>query len=580
MTSSETVLHEADVLVIGGGAAGCMAAIKAKEAGATMVAQLDKGHVGRSGPSAFAAGIIQAFCPEEDDYDVVFRGTVEQAGYMVDQDRLRFHLEMSWPIVEELVKFGVEVERDEAGKIRRHPGRGLIQNIMFHGPQMMKALSRETIRRGIQHFNKTMMTDLLTRDGQVVGALAFDIITGEWHLFQAKATIITGSTCYKGMNPGQRDTTADGQVAAYRAGCDVTNLDLPQTHFSPARYDDGPGMHMYVGVGGKFINAQDERFMEIYYPEQKERVLLVYLVPTAGIEVRLGNGPIYLDMTHLGPEQVQLLKRVLPLPMLRHERAGSCVGDRFVKKIEWVAATGARVKVGGPLVNSQFETRLPGLYAAGDAVPWAGFECGQLVGAFTGGAKAGESAARFAGRLGPVLADRHQAEALRRQAMQPLARKDGVEPDQVLLAIQDNVFPYKVLLIREEERMKKALSEVEGIRDNLVPYLHAYDPHYLRMALEAKNLVTLAEMQLRASLARKETRIGGVREDYPYTDNINWLKWVSVEKDDGGMRVFTQDLPMQRYPVKAPAEKALDPVWQAAVNAGRISIREGRVAWE
>lgn len=149
-----------------------------------------------------------------------------------------------------------------------------------------------------------MMTDLLTRDSRVAGATAFNIMTGEWHIFRAGATIISGSTCYKGLNPGQRDVTADGQIAAYRAGSDIANLDLPQTHFSPAGYDDGPGMHMYVGLGGKFVNAQGERFMEKYFPDLKEQVLLVYLVPLSAIEVRLGNGPIYLDMTHFTPEQV------------------------------------------------------------------------------------------------------------------------------------------------------------------------------------------------------------------------------------------------------------------------------------
>lgn len=118
-----------------------MATLKAKEAGASEVIQLDKGYVGRSGPSAFAAaGILQAFCPAEDDYDHVFQAIVKEAGYIVDQDRLQFHLEAAWPTVEELVSFGVEVERKEDGKIRRHPGRGVIKNIMFHGPQMMAAI--------------------------------------------------------------------------------------------------------------------------------------------------------------------------------------------------------------------------------------------------------------------------------------------------------------------------------------------------------------------------------------------------------------------------------------------------------
>ena len=95
--------HKADVLIIGGGIAGCFAAIKAREAGAKNVIQLDKGQIGMSGCSAFAAGIYTAFCPEEDDYDKVFKELiVEPAPFIVDQERLRIHLEMVWDTVIEM----------------------------------------------------------------------------------------------------------------------------------------------------------------------------------------------------------------------------------------------------------------------------------------------------------------------------------------------------------------------------------------------------------------------------------------------------------------------------------------------
>lgn len=578
MKEKGSAVHEVDVLVIGGGAGGCLAAIKAKEFGADTVIQLDKGHVGKSGCAAFAAGILQAFCPEEDDYDQVFRYAVENWGYLVDQDRLRYHMEAAWPTVEELVSFGVEVEKTEDGKIQRYPGRGILKNVMFHGPQMMAAVAKEAVKRGVEQFHKTMMTDLLTKDGRVVGAVAFNIMTGDFYVFKAKATVISGGRLFKSGSPGGGNITGDTQVAAYRAGCALTEAASLQIHIGPAHFDGGPGMHMWVGTGGKFLNAKGERFMEKYFPDLRERVLLPFLVPCCGIEVRLGNGPIYLDMTHFTPEQVRRLKRVIPIPMLQHERVGNTVGDKFVKKIEKVANIGG-LGAGGILVNNRFETSLPGLYAVGDAVPWAGGECGQLIGAFTGGRQAGECAAESAKGLGKVEVDEEQVQSLRQRAFQPMERSDGIEPDEVLLALQEAIFPYDVLLTREEGRMKRALEKVEDIRDNQVSLLYAYDPHYLRTALEARNMVTTAEIALRSAIFRKESRLGALREDYPYTDNVNWLKWASVKEENGGMKVFTQDLPIDRYPVKPPRQKVLHPVWQAAKDAGKINIQGEQVVW-
>jgi len=309
-------------------------------------------------------------------------------------------------------------------------------------------------------------------------------------------------------------------------------------------------------------------------------VELEYLIPIFSIEVRRGNGPIYMDMTHFTTEQVQRLTRVLPLPMLMHRRAGTCVGDRFVKQIEWMP-TFPTCKVGGLLTNIKYETCLPGLYAVGDATLWNGSEGGQcaLIGAFTSGARAGENAAKLAKEIGEVSVDMTQVETLRKRAFESLERKEGVEPDVVCLAVQEALVPYDVLILREEKRMKKALESIEDIRDNLVPFLKAYDLHYLRMALEARNLTTFAEIQLRASIFRKESRGGAIREDYPYCDNTNWLKWVSVKQKDSRMEVSTEDIPVDTYPFKPPKQKELNPIWEKAKEVGKITIKEGKVAW-
>jgi succinate dehydrogenase/fumarate reductase flavoprotein subunit len=582
MASKDVQTHECDVLVIGGGLAGCFAAIKAKEADANKVIQIDKGKVGKSGQSAFAAGIIKAFCPEEDDFDWAFKLIIEGVHYLVDQERLENHLTEVWERVKDLESYGAEFERDKDGKILRFPGRGNILNVMFHGGnQLMTAVAKAARERGVEQINKTMMTDLLTQDGRLVGAVAFNILNGEFHLFKAKATVLaTGTVAYKGRPPGVRDDTGDGVVAAYRAGADVTNADTAYILAYAANYDIGTGMHMYQGTGAKWVNAKGEAFMEKYYPELKDRADIPILTFAFGSEVRQGNGPIYCDMTHFTKEQVQRLKRVIPLPMRMYEKVGLVKDDKFISKIEWMIASNRTMM--GPLPNTRFETCLPGLYICGDSMPCTGFEGGErgLAGASTSGARAGRFAAEFAKSSDPVKVNNDQVKELRRYAFQPLERKDGIEPDQVILSLLEAVVPYDVFLIQDGERLKKALEKVERIRDNEVPLLFAYDPHYLRMALEAQNLVTCAEMQLRAAYFREESRLnGGIREDFPYTDNENWLKWVSLWSKNNKMTIKTQDLHIDRFRVKPPRDIVLDRRWQLAKDLNIIKIEKGKVKW-
>ncbi len=106
----------------------------------------------------------------------------------------------------------------------------------------------------------------------------------------------------------------------------------------------------------------------------------------------------------------------------------------------------------------------------------------------------------------------------------------------------------------------------------------AYDPHFLRMALEAQNMVTVAEITLRSAMARKESR-GCLREDHPFTDNDHWLKTVVARAASGKVSVATEDLPVNRYPVKPPPGKSIHPIWEAAIKKGLARLENGAIKW-
>lgn len=577
--TEERVVRGIDVLVIGGGLAGTFAAVKAKENGAIKVVQVDKAYAGRSGCSAFAAGVIHPFFPDEDDFDAVFREAVEKSYYLCGQELLEDHMSEFAVRIREMEGFGVHFEKTPQGKFERQPGRGKSPVMMFHGgAQMMGAMRKAAEARGIEIVDRVMVTDLLTRDGRVTGAVGFHTGTGDFYVFQARAVVMaTGRNWHKGRRPGQRNVTGDGLAAAYRAGVVLVGFDSGSPNTGPALHDIGPGNNMLVGSGGVLLNARGQSFIERYDPVLGGRTELSVLAVACAIEAKLGRAPIHLDLTRISPDGVRRMKRVIPLPMLMYERAGIVQGDRFVKNVDWV--TEGPACSGGLKVNRRYESTLSGLFACGDAMPRAG-PSGQnaLAGAMTSGAMAGKFAAEHARQAPEAEADRDQVLAQKEYAFAPLDRADGVEPDQVLLALQEAIMPYDVLILRHEARMLRALERVEVIWKSEVPLLHAYDPHYLRMALEARNMVLIATFILKSALLRKESR-EAVREDYPYLDNAGWAKRITLRRQGAETVLVSEEMPWERYRLKPKPERVLHPLWQAAEKDGAIRIENAAVSW-
>lgn len=578
MTSTK-VIDDIDVLVVGGGIAATFAAIHAKKF-AKKVVQVDKGHTGKSGCSVTGAGILHVLLPEETDdilADRVMRLTRAQ-GYLVHQDMIQEYLEQSWGIVRDMEKWGVDFEKAAKGGIESHPGRGAHPVILFHGPQLMDTLMKTGLKTGVQQINRIMVTDLLTHNGRVMGAVGFDIREGNFVVLKAKATVLaTGSTWYRGLLPGHRDTTGDGYAVAYRAGATLRgaeNNDMV-SHAMPARYDIGPGLTMFQALGGRWYNANGDRIMDKYNPALKEQAGLRNIMYAFVLEIKRGKGPIFIDMTHFSETQVQRMRRVIPLPTKMFERAGIIVGDRFVQKVEWMLCP----PIGRPgvMVNRDFEATLPGLYACGEAAASSAVVTG-LASAATSGASAGENAARFSADVDSPEILRDQVDAFKQRAFAPLERQAGFLPEQITLAVQENIIPYGILLLRKKERMERALENIADVRDNYLPEIKAYDLHNLKNAHEAANILLTAEFHLATSLFRTESRVG-LREDYPYTDNENWLKWIEIREEEGKMALSTRPVPIDDYPLKVPRNKEPHYIWDLAKKLNIVDIEKGEIRW-
>lgn len=207
-------------------------------------------------------------------------------------------------------------------------------------------------------------------------------------------------------------------------------------------------------------------------------------------------------------------------------------------------------------VNEQCESNIPGLYAAGDALGsyMAGAIYTQigssLAGSAVQGAIAGEAAASYGREFDRlVIAEVKKAQVVD-EILAPLKRKAGFSPAWVTQTLQGVMIPNFVLYIKKERLLRAALAYVEALRDHHMPMLRAGDMHELRLAHETANMIISAEMKLRASLMRKESRCSHFRLDYPEIDDENWQAWINIYKDDQGTMQLEKQ-PFDRWPDQA-----------------------------
>lgn len=565
---------KADIVVIGGGAAGCFAAIKAREAGADRVVLADKGYVGMSGCSKFAAGSFKAFIPEEDDYDLWFEKAVEEGYFINDQEWTRIHLEEVYHRVKELEGWGVDFIKDRSGKYERLEGQGSsrarpIGTIMFEGPKLMEVLRSVVKRTGVKIMDKTMVVYLLhdRRDpSSIAGALGFDIRRGKEILFETRAVVLSaGAQAFKAHYAYQKMVTGDAHVMGLRAGAEICNYEFTCHHLSCADFDT-TGMNVLQGSGARFVNGKGEAYMGKYDPEYGDHASMNRLSAAMACEVMQGNGPIYYEFKDFDRSKLAYFKKTLPLMYGAFERAGYIRDGKIRERIEWVSVNMGNVGYGGGLgVNTKCETNLKGLYAAGDATcgPASGVEgfCAYAIPfASTSGARSGIEAAGYARVCGEVSLDRDEIATYRRELSLPLNRVNGVDPDYILLKVQEALFPMDLYLIRHQDRLQVALERIRHLRHDVVPLLKATDSHHLRMAIEASNMVRCGELFLLAAMERKESRGSHLREDYPEMDNESWLKWVVLKEEDGRITVSTRDIPIDDYPLKPERKKTIHPI--------------------
>jgi succinate dehydrogenase/fumarate reductase flavoprotein subunit len=541
--SSKQELIEADVLCVGGGIAGLMAAIRAGELGAKVVIA-EKGNTPFSGRGRAGNDHFWCYIPDVhgSDIDLFLKECLKgpklrimQAG--TSMKVMRTFMAKSFDIVKLWDSWGIPMKHDGKWDFAGHSFPGdVLTHLKYQGRWQKKVLMEKALEKGVRIVNRVMVFDLLRDSEGTVGAIGIDTRQDKTIVFRAKSIILaTGVTdrLYPSPVPGWMASTpncltltGDGKAMTYRAGGTLAGPESPKRHMGP-RYFGRFGQATWVGVLrdpqgkpiGPYVTKPDRKYGDMTM-EVRSSILEDYL--------KSGRGPVYMDCRGIAEEDYEYMMKAFI-----HEGMTSVVNymkeegiDLRKNPVEF--GTYHINPEGKILINEKAETTLKGLYAAGD-------ESIVSIGpAATYGWIAGENAALYARTAADPDVGKAAAQIEEKvRIVEAIGdRKDGPDWSEANIALQQIMQDYAGL-VRTEPMLTAGLSYVRRLKEKVQQGLVARNRWELTRCLETRNLIELGELVLLSANERKETRGLHNRPDYPLTDPVLDGKAIFVTQVDG-----------------------------------------------
>jgi succinate dehydrogenase / fumarate reductase flavoprotein subunit len=568
--------HSFDAVVVGAGGAGLRAALELGPVAS--VAVLSKLYPTRSHTGAAQGGIGAALGNvEEDLWEWHMFDTVKGGDYLADQDAVELMAREAVEAVYELEHWGLPFDRTADGKIAQRPfgghthhfGQGPVRRSCYAadrtGHMILQTLYQQCVRHNVHFFDEFHVLDLLVEDGVACGVVAYEILSGEIHIFRAKAVLFAtgGMGRMFRITSNAHALTGDGPAIALRRGVPLEDMEFFQFHPTGIRKMGILITEAVRGEGGILQNDQGERFMERYSPTLLDLAPRDIVSRAIYLEVREGRGIngqdyVYLDASHLGREVVEAKLPDIADFCRTYLGVDPAAEPMPVQPTAHYAMGGIPTDVDGRVVVDEENRPLPGFYAAGEcacvSVHGANrLGTNSLVDLVVFGRRAGRDMARYIQEHDFVaLPEDPTCEAC--DEVERLLAAEGGEPmADVRQALRD-VMMDDVGVFRVEAQMQIA---VDKIRELQVCYRRAglkdrgrrFNTELLE-ALELGYLLDLAEVTAESALARKESRGAHSREDYPERDDDGWLKHTLAYRRDEGVVLRYKPVSITRFQPK------------------------------
>ncbi|MEY4575469.1 MAG: hypothetical protein RL701_172 [Pseudomonadota bacterium] len=567
MLTHDTVTLACDLLIIGGGAAGCVAAVEARELAPDLnIVVMEKAHVYRSGCLAAGISALNAYLTSGETAESFLRYSIrETVGVVRDDLTVSMARELNAQ-VKRVEEWGLPIPRDELGAPLKR-GRA---SIKIFGERIKPILGKRAEASGATILNRVNATGLALRDGRVVGAYGFHVRTGQFYAVRAKTVLVcTGGAAglYRPSNPGGAAhrmwyspyNTGAGLAMGIRARAEMTSFEF---RFIPLRIKDAmaPTGELAQWLGAKQINARGEAYLDMYYEHLGgKRMLTQDRLYATLMEHRAGRGPCYLDLRGINPRKLEgtiaaYLSMAPSTAMIMSDEAYYAGHGGEMAPVE---ITGGEPHVvgghglSGYWIDTSRRSNIPGLYAAGDVA-------GGTPKKYASGAWA-EAVIAVRAMVEEARGEREReldvGELARERArvFAPVERPGGVPPRDFEERLQKVMDEYaggiSVQYGYAEGTLRLAKLHVERLQQEL-DALSATSAHELMHCHEVIDRVEVARTLIAHMEYRRETRWHCYQErlDFPERDDEHFMIFVNSVLDDEGMPRIVER-PVQRMAI-------------------------------
>ena len=571
------MIHQYDVVIVGAGLSGLRAAIELGED--TRAAVLSKVFATRSHSGAAQGGIGAALGNEEEDsWEWHMFDTVKGSDYLGDQDAIEIMARDAPRTLYELEQMGVPFNRTPEGKIAqrafgghtRNFGEAAVKRACYAadrtGRVILDTLWEKCLQRGVEFFDEFQLLDLIVKDGRCCGLVAYELATGEIHIFHSKAVLLAtgGAGRIFKTTSNALASTGDGMAIAYSAGAVLEDMEFVQFHPTGIVKLGILISEAARGEGGILRNNEGERFMERYAPVIKDLAPRDMVSRCILDEIRAGRGIdgkdyVHLDLTHLGEEVIG--KKLVEIIEFARTYGGVDAKNEPipVQPTCHYMMGGIAADADGHVVLDAEGTVFPGLYAAGEcacvSVHGANrLGCNSLLDILVFGRRSGKTLRKYIHSTGmPEISSDLEEQA--NSKLRQLLEKEGSESYGPILESMRQMMMNNVSVYRTKEGLTEALDHVQGLKERF-QHISIQDKgsvfnRELLDVIELGHMLDLAEALIMGAMYREESRGAHYREDFPARDDKNFLAHTMVKLDpDKGPQLFTKPVAITRFEPK------------------------------